>query len=515
MEGGPGVKLPTSKRPADPAAGTRSRDDLDRSFVHGMAWTGSLKWLAQGISWVSTLVVVRLLTPEDYGIMGMATLYLGLIQLVSEFGVGAAVLTLRELRPKQVAQLNSLALMFGLGGFAASCAMAVPLGVFFDSPRLPPVVVVVGLGFIVTSFKVVPYALLAKDLEFKIISVYGIAQALAASIITVVLAAAGLGYWALALGNLFASGLYVTLIVRRRPHPFRWPRLASIGSAMTFSSNIIVTRLSWYVYSNADFLVIGRVLGERALGVYTVGWSLSTMAVDKVSAVVGQVTPAFFSATQKDHESLRRYLLSITEILAVVTFPACIGLALVAHDFTVVVLGDRWLPVVTPLRLLAAYGIVRSLTPFLPQVLAVVGDAAFPMKVSLAAALTLPVAFLAGTRWGIVGVALVWVLAYPLISTPLYIRVFRKISLPPLDYARALWPAVSATAIMAGAVLGVRSVLPTGSNTAVLGLLAQVAAGALFYAGAVLLLHGARIRRLKAVISRARAGSTAPVVDAI
>src|SRR3989442_12666108 len=93
---------------------------LDRSLVRGVAWTGAANWAGQLVAWASTLIVARLLTPEDYGLVGMASIYLGLITLVSEFGLGSTVITLRDLSEEQVAQLNGLALLIGAG----SCALS-------------------------------------------------------------------------------------------------------------------------------------------------------------------------------------------------------------------------------------------------------------------------------------------------------------------------------------------------------------------------------------------------------
>src|SRR5213596_2915630 len=97
---------------------------LDRALLHGVAWTAAAKWAAQVLSWASWLIVARLLSPEDYGLVGMATIYLGLIMLLSEFGLGTAVLAVRELSVEQINQLNSLAVVLGLASVVASCAAA-------------------------------------------------------------------------------------------------------------------------------------------------------------------------------------------------------------------------------------------------------------------------------------------------------------------------------------------------------------------------------------------------------
>src|SRR2546428_11159417 len=140
---------------------------LDRSLVRGVAWTGAANWAGQLLAWASTLIVARLLTPEDYGLVGMAAIYLGLITLVSEFGLGSTVITLRNLSEEQVAQLNGLAVLVGLGCFAVACAAAIPLGRFFKAPQLPGVVVAMSVAFLITAFKTVPSSLLYREMRFR------------------------------------------------------------------------------------------------------------------------------------------------------------------------------------------------------------------------------------------------------------------------------------------------------------------------------------------------------------
>jgi len=116
---------------------TRDARDLDRSLLHGVVWTSGAKWASQLLAWVSTIIVARLLSPEDYGLVGMASIYLGLITLLSEFGLGAAVVTLRDLREEQVAQLNALSLLFGVAGLLVSGVVAIPMGRFFRGILAP------------------------------------------------------------------------------------------------------------------------------------------------------------------------------------------------------------------------------------------------------------------------------------------------------------------------------------------------------------------------------------------
>src|SRR5947207_580767 len=100
---------------------------LDRALVWGIAWTGGTKWLTQLLSWMSTLVVARLLTPADFGLVGLATVYLGLVGLLNEFGLGTAIIVQSDLSDEQIAQINTLSVILGLAGLAISCGLALPL----------------------------------------------------------------------------------------------------------------------------------------------------------------------------------------------------------------------------------------------------------------------------------------------------------------------------------------------------------------------------------------------------
>jgi hypothetical protein len=125
----------------------------------------------------------------------------------------------------------------------------------------------------------------------------------------------GFRYWALALGFVISTTVYTILVVVQNPTGFRRPRLESIRRPLTFSGHMLLSRFAWYTYSNADFAVIGKVLGGAALGAYTLGWTLSGMAVEKITVFIGRVTPGVFCTVQNDLAALRRYLLLITRDL--------------------------------------------------------------------------------------------------------------------------------------------------------------------------------------------------------
>ncbi len=498
--------IPTAVPVSGSPTATRA---LDRWFVRGLAWTAVAKGATQLLSWASTLIVARLLTPDDYGLVAMAGVYLGLVALLSEFGLGAAVVIFRDLSGEQVRQLNGLSLLFGLSSFLLSCAMAVPLGHFFRAPQLPAVVLALSSTFIITAFKIVPHSLLSRDMRFKTLALIDMTQALVLAVAMVAFAVAGLRYWTLVLGGVLGALTSTIATLKVRPAPFGWPRLASLRPAIALSAHVIASRLSWYACSNADFLVAGRLLGKAALGLYEFGWTLANIPVDKATALAVQVAAPLMSAVQAELVALRRYLLRITEGIALVTFPVTIGIALVAQDFVMLALGAKWQGAIAPLRLLAAYAAFRSIVPLLPLVLVSIKDSKFVMWNSVASAIVMPISFyFAASRWGTVGLGMAWVLVYPLIAAPVFWRVFRKLELSTRAYFEALWPALSGTALMAAVVLVVAAFASPHWSLGV-RLTVQVASGAVTYGLACFLLHRKALTAFYQVVMAARRGPEA------
>ena len=454
---------------------------LDGALVRGLAWTAGVKWTTQVVAWASTLIVARLLTPDDYGLVGMATVYMGLANLISEFGVGTTVVTLRDLNEDEIAQLNGLSVLLGICGFVVSCIVAVPLGIFFRASRLPWVVVAVSTTFVISSFQSVPTALLQREMKFKLISLIDGVKAFLLAILVIVFAIAGFRYWTLVLGAILSALIGTGMVLSQRRHRISLPRPRTLHHVLRFSWHVLVSRISWYAYSNSDFVVAGRVLGQQALGSYTVAWNLANVPVEKIAGVLNGVTPALLSAVQKEKAALRRYFLTLTEGIALITLPLSIGLGLVAPEFVLVVLGTKWQPAIAPLRFLAFYVTVRSLMPLVAVMLNAVGESRFNMWSSVAMAIVLPCAFLFGSHWGNAGIAAAWMIGYPLVAVPLCVRAFRKIDLRWGELLRVLLPASVGSLAMTLTVLVLKHAVPRYYAPAA-RLLLLVPAGAAAYA---------------------------------
>jgi O-antigen/teichoic acid export membrane protein len=478
---------------AEPRSSFRA---LDSALLNGVSWSGGMKGVTLFLSWASTIFVARILSPEDYGIVAMAVLYLGLMQLVTDFGLSAAVVALRDLKEDEICQLHAVSILVGVAGFLVSCAAAIPLARFFKVPALAVVVVAMGTSVIWESLRSVPTALLAKALRFKYLAVMETVKVVVAVSLTLALALSGAKYWSLVIGNVAASLLVTIFILLREPLRVVRPRFRSLKRALTFSSQNLTEQVAWYGYSNADFLVAGRFLGKIALGQYSLAWTLTSTPGEKLTSIFGRIMPTMFAAVQRDTAALRRYFLLFTEALAIVIVPASVGLGLVAPDFVLLVFGAKWSPAIIPMQLLCCYAAIHLLVTPMVRVLQVRGQAAFTMRTGLYALAILPLAFyFAGARWGTIGIAAMWLVVYPLILAPVYARTFRTLGISLFQYLACLGPTLMSAALMSIVVLTIRILAPAAWPLTVrLGL--QVACGAVAFIASGLFLQRRRVAAL-------------------
>jgi len=477
---------------------------LDRSLVRGIAWTGGVKWMTTLLTWGITLAIARLLTPTDYGLVGMAMVGIGFAQLTSDAGLYSTLIQHRALSEGLAARLGGLAVMVAVAVAALMLGMASLLAAFFREPAVRALVIVMSMTLVLRGIQVLRRALMAKALRFKHIAAIDGVEAVVISVSTLGFALAGLGYWALVCGLLTGVATSTVLWVALQPHPLRFPaRIAELEGTLRVGANVFGGQVAWYAYSTADVVVVGRMLGSAALGAYTFAWVIASLAIERVAAQLSRVTPAIFAAVQHDHAAQRRYLYSITEGLGLVTMPVCIGISLTADLLVPVALGDAWASSIAPMRLLALYAALRCLSVPLSQMLVYTGHSRQSMRYNAIALVVLVPAFVVGAKLGgTSGVAWAWLAAFPALTVLTYLRYLRRtIALTATGYLRALWPAVSATAVMSAVVLGIRVGWSDRATDA--WQLATVAvAGAAVYLAVVASQHG---RRLHSVLQLLRA----------
>jgi O-antigen/teichoic acid export membrane protein len=491
----------------------------DTSLVTNLAWRAAANWSSQLVSWASLLVVVRLLSPSDFGMVGMSIVLYWYLKFIGGFGITPTVIRHRDYTDDILAQLNTMGVFFGVSSFLLACLLAWPAARFFKNSSVVPVAIVTCIALIPLGVRSVPEGLMNTDMSFKWLSLFDALRDILSAVITISLAWLGFRYWALVLGNLFAETARTIFIVAVRPYRFARPRVSTMRAPLIFGWRVLVSGFAWSTYNTLDNVTAGRVLGQSALGLYGMAWNLANLPLEKITSLVTTLVPSYLSRVQNDMGALRHYLRALTEMIALTTFPVMIGLVLVASEAVPVVLGPKWNGMVAPLQVLCFYGALRSVVALLPKVLTAVGNARYVMRVEVLGLFLMPLAFWIGSHWGIKGIAFGWVFAYPVIAIAEYWKTLKTIGMQAADYIGALRPAVDGCIAMAVAVLILQRLLlqrpvlqglAPSSHYAWVGLLLQIAVGAVVYTATVLLLHRGRAIHFLNIAKRMRGPKLQP-----
>ena len=480
------------------------RASMDRVYLTGLAWTALSKWGVQAISWTITIWVARILVPADYGIMGMARVYVTFALILSEAGLGAAVLRYQGLSLAELRQLNTFALLLGFAVAGVSMGLAGPMAAFFASSALEAVLMVMSLSFVASGVKVVPYALLARDLEYRLLALIDGASAVVGGFVTLALALNGFSYWSLVIGALAQTVCLAALPLTKRRVGVAFPNVRSIVEPLIYGYQIISQRISGYVYMSADTVLIGRMIGEAPLGAYSFATNLAHAPEEKISATASRVSRTVFAAVQDSPRELARYYLRTTEALALITMPACIGLGLVAPDLVLGLLGDKWVDMVLPLRILSAVAVMKALQPLGGMVGNLRGKERTLSRLNVALAVTFPPIIYFSTDWGIVGVSLAWLFVFPIYAAIRTVVGCRSTGLHIAEYLRVLVPAVNGTIVMTVFVLAAQAMMPEDRH--ILRLLLSSGFGALIYGSTLVVLHRERVRGILRYVKALRQG---------
>jgi PST family polysaccharide transporter len=494
------VTPPAESKPVD-------RGSLDRSALSGVAWSGAAKWTTQLVSWAGTIVVARILVPADYGLLTMATVFVGLVAMLSEFGIGSSVITLRSLPEAELRQLNGLSILLGVGGTLLTGVMAYPLSLFFRAPDLVLVLPAIGLTFLTNAFAIVPASLLRRERAFRTLAIIDVTRGLVMPAVTLSLALLGFRYWSLVIGSVAGSAVTAGMTLRVRRERVAWPRMQSLAHVLSFSRDVLVSRLAWVIYQDGDFAVAGRRLSQAAVGDYSLAWTIASGPIEKISMVLSDVTPTLFSAVQDDRPALRRYYLNLSEMVCLVTFPTAVGLSLVSRDLVAVLLGPKWSGAAAPMALLALYAGARSVTGLGGHLFIAVRETRFLMWNTIFLAIALMAGFIIGSHWGGVGIAAAWLVIHPLFSVYVFQKIRQVLDLPPSDYIRSLRLGLDGSLAMAAVVLAFHTFLAQ-EWTPTPRLIASIGLGAATYVATTLTLHRARLWQILEWMKRVRRGGS-------
>jgi len=454
--------------------------------LNAAVWYGGTRIVSQGLSWVVTVQLARLLTPADYGVFAMAVGALLFLDLFQELGLGTAVIQRRDLSALQVNAVFWVLTATSVIVCAAAFAGAPVVAAIYAEPRLAGLVRMLSLTFLLNSLRVIPYGLLTKTLDLKGRSFGELCGTVVAGIVALVAAHAGLGVYALVLGHLARTAVFNTVLLWLCPwRPGLTASFQGLRSVFLFGGQMTASSFVSAVSPMFNNMLIARLLGGYALGFFTMADSIATMPHRISTALMNQISLPVFSENQDDRRTLQEHFLKISKYLAVVAIPVHIGLALTAPEFVVLVLSDKWAAIVRPVQIMAIASAITGATVTASALLSACGRADMLFRAVVFIDLALAVSIVAGAPGGVTGLAIALLVVTIVTRGYLFNLGLRELSIPIARYLRTITGPLKAVVAMAVAMALVR--LGNQGLALPVGLVLDIAVGAVVYAGVLFL----------------------------
>lgn len=475
---------------------------LGRRAVGGVIWQALSFSLGKAFMLVSTIILARLLVPEDFGIVALALVFITYAQVLTDLGVAQALVYLPEDDRQNDAALT-LALIWSSILVLVAMVAAPAVAEFYGRPDVVPIFRVLALSLVLGATAEVPDALLRKRLRFRQRLIANLLQSFGKGGVSITMAVAGFGAWAIVGGHVAGFAIWSLaswVLVGKRPGLRFW-RLSRthVRPLLAFGIPVTGNALLLALVFNTDYLIVGRVLGTEALGYYTVAFRIPELVVTQALWVVAAVSFPLYSLVRQDPERLRRGYVTSVRLQSVWGAAVGTALAVTAPMLVPVVFGAKWLPSVAPLQAMGLYAVFRSLGSGTTELCNGIGRPGLAAWLSVSHLVLLVPVLLFATRYGIEGVAWGHLVVAVLIVVIFQTVASRLIGMSPWRLATAMRPVLTVGIGMAVGAGAVRLWLP-GSN--LVRLLAALAAGGVGVLAALGIAERGFLRELRGLMQR-------------
>lgn len=456
--------------------------DLRGQAFSGLRWNAVSQAVQQGARFVIAIILARLLAPEQFGLIGMIYIFTGFAAVLGDLGLGAALVQRREIDDGHLTSVFWTSIVAGAALTGAFVAGAPLVAAFYNEPALRPLTTAIAFEFVLVSVGVVHRALMSRRMDFRSLSVVETGAAVLSGALGITMALMGFGVWSLVAQSLSAaaiSAIWISALSPWRPR-FSLSR-TSLEELLGFSSNLLGYSVLNYWVRNFDDLLIGRVVGSAALGVYTRAYGLMLLPLTQISHVVGRVMFPALSSIQGEPGRVKEIYLRAVSAIALITFPMMVGLFVVADEFVLALLGTKWAELIPVLRIFCVLGLIQSISATVGWIYQSQGRTDLMFKWGMAAGAVVMLAFAIGIRWGMIGVAIAYVIAsggvllYHSFAIP-----GRLIGLRFSEVVRALAPTMLRVGVM-GVLIAAVDILVPNSWPDWAALLLETGTGAIVY----------------------------------
>lgn len=442
--------VPTAVDPRDAYFDTTHLDKhLRKQTMRGGIVTLSSQAAKFVLRLVSTAVMARLLKPADFGLVAMVTVITGFVDMFKEAGLSMATVQREKITHAQVSTLFWLNVALGTLVMLLVVALAPVIAWFYHEPRLICIALVLSGTMLIGALGIQHQALLRRKMQFTRIAVIDIATMSIGTIVGIVLAEYGFGYWSLLGVSIVQSLAGTAMVICASGWVPTAPKTGSgVGEMVRFGSSLTGFNVINYFARQGDNLLIGRFLGSVELGLYSKAYGLLMMPIQQVNAPIGNVMVPALCRLTNDPQRFRRAYLKVLRYIAWVTLPGIALASIFSDSVMLVVLGPQWIVAAETFRILAipaAIGVLCNTTGWL---YISNGRAAQMMYWGMFSSLAIVCSFVVGLPWGVRGVATAYAICVVLIAIPCFYFAIRTLPISLRDIAYACAPGTCTAALI-------------------------------------------------------------------
>ncbi len=411
---------------------------------------GAVAVIAQALKFIITIaatsILARLLTPQDYGLIGMVAFVTAFVSLYKDLGLAAATIQRPEISFDQISTLFWINVSLSVAVCIFTVAIAPLVSWFYGEPRLTSITVLTAVGFIISGMAVQHEALLRRQMRYFALASIGCISLVVGYMVAILMAWNGFHYWALVgsqLALVFTGTVITWTVCRWRPGMPK--KDTGVRSMLRFGGNFTGFSTINFFSRNLDNLLIGRVWGAQQLGIYSRAYQLMMLPIDQINEPISSVAIPSLSRLTDSDIAYRRAYLRMLEKVALLTMPA-VALMIVTSDWIVaIVLGPQWRQVGILLSILGIAGLIQPISNTTGWLFITQGRTKEMFRLSMVSGPITIASIIAGLPWGAVGVAASYVTGQLITINILYWYVGRRGPVRTMDFYRTIAPFAAAS----------------------------------------------------------------------
>ena len=456
-------------------------EDFKSKVLQGTLWSAIQMWGMRLVSFAVFFILARLLSPADFGLVALASVYIAFISVFVEHGFAAAIIQRDEVDAYHLDTAFWSGLTFAMIFSLASVAFAVLIGNVMDEPQIVGPIRWLSLSFILIALTSVQQALLRRDLEFRELAVRNMIATAAGGGVGVAMAFQGWGVWSLVSQMLVTRAVGVIVLWQLCDwRPGRRLSRRHFDDLFHFNIHVVGAKIIAFFSRRADDFLIGIFLGTVALGFYTIAYRTLTLLTQLLVQAANAVALPAFSRLQHQRPQLISTFHKATQYSSAVAFPLFLGVAALAPEVVPLVYGQQWGASIPVVRILMLVGALHAITFFHGAAITAVGHPEWRLRLMILTTVLILIGFWIAMPWGISAIAAAYVIGNYLVFPLELIYTQRLVGLEIAPYLRRFIPIITACCAMLAAI-AIAKRLTAGNLTLLVQFLLYASIGAAAY----------------------------------